>query len=183
MVRRDFQLNGRDSIEYDGTLSQVQAIQNAARARVYGIQAGAELQLPLNLSISANVNYQEGEEELDNGTVSPSRHAAPFFGMSRIRYRRDKLELMAYVNFMLERPFDEMPEEEIGKPHLYKPDENGNPFAPAWYTLNFKGMYRWSKVISLSAGIENLTDQRYRPYSSGLAGAGRTFIFGLMARF
>jgi len=40
MVRRNFQLNGLDSIDYDGTLSQVQAIQNAAVAQVYGLQVG-----------------------------------------------------------------------------------------------------------------------------------------------
>src|SRR5690554_4055415 len=39
LVRRDFTLNGQDSILYDGELSQVQAVQNAAIARVYGVQA------------------------------------------------------------------------------------------------------------------------------------------------
>ena len=39
LVRRNFQLNGQDNIMYDGELSQVQAIQNAAEANVYGIQA------------------------------------------------------------------------------------------------------------------------------------------------
>ena len=183
MVRRDYQLNGQDSIIYDGTLSQVQAIQNAAEARVYGIQAGAELLLPLKLSLSGNFNFQKGEEELDNGTVSPSRHAAPFFGMARLRYHGEKLELMAYVQFMSERPFSDMPEEEIGKPQLYVPDADGNPYAPGWYTLNFKGMYRWSKMISATLGIENITDQRYRPYSSGLAAPGRNFVAALSFRF
>ena len=46
MVRRNFQLNGLDSIVYDGSLSQVQAIQNAASATVYGVQAGFEAKLP-----------------------------------------------------------------------------------------------------------------------------------------
>ncbi|MGB0918188.1 MAG: TonB-dependent receptor plug domain-containing protein, partial [Flavobacteriales bacterium] len=43
LVRRDFTLNGVDSIIYDGELSQVQAIQNAASAYVYGVQAGVEV--------------------------------------------------------------------------------------------------------------------------------------------
>lgn len=38
MVRRDFLLNGRDSILYSGEKSKVQALQNAAKATVYGIQ-------------------------------------------------------------------------------------------------------------------------------------------------
>ncbi|MDO8898250.1 MAG: TonB-dependent receptor, partial [Bacteroidales bacterium] len=42
MVRRTFQLNGADSMMYNGEMSRVLAIQNAARADVYGVQAGLE---------------------------------------------------------------------------------------------------------------------------------------------
>ena len=43
MVRRDFTLNGATEILYDGELSNVQAIQNAATAKVYRIQPGIEV--------------------------------------------------------------------------------------------------------------------------------------------
>ena len=46
MVRRNSQLNGQDSIIFDGERSQVQSIQNAAIANVYGIQAGMEMKFP-----------------------------------------------------------------------------------------------------------------------------------------
>ncbi|MCB0688766.1 MAG: TonB-dependent receptor, partial [Saprospiraceae bacterium] len=49
LVRRNFTLNGQDSIMYDGELSQVQAIQNAAQAKVRGIQAGLEIRLASGL--------------------------------------------------------------------------------------------------------------------------------------
>ena len=55
LVRRDFQLNGQDSIVYDGVLSQVQAIQNSAVARVYGIQAGLEVKFPAGFFITIQV--------------------------------------------------------------------------------------------------------------------------------
>ncbi|MEQ9307093.1 MAG: TonB-dependent receptor, partial [Marinoscillum sp.] len=45
LVRRDFSLNGEDSIVYDGEMSKVQAIQNAAEANVYGIQLGLDVNL------------------------------------------------------------------------------------------------------------------------------------------
>jgi hemoglobin/transferrin/lactoferrin receptor protein len=38
-------------------------------------------------------------------------------------------------------------------------------------------------TFDVSGGIENLTDQRYRPYSSGISGAGRNFILALTAHF
>jgi hemoglobin/transferrin/lactoferrin receptor protein len=44
-------------------------------------------------------------------------------------------------------------------------------------------MYKFTEQLSVSGGIENMTDQRYRPYSSGLAGAGRNFVLSLRANF
>ncbi|OFZ56488.1 MAG: TonB-dependent receptor, partial [Bacteroidetes bacterium RIFCSPHIGHO2_02_FULL_44_7] len=80
MVRRDYTLNGMDSILYSGELSRVQAIQNAAVTSVYGIQAGIEINLSKGWSLTSDFNAQWGEEELDDGSRSPSRHAAPWFG-------------------------------------------------------------------------------------------------------
>ena len=176
LVRRDFQLNGQDSIIYDGLMSKVQAIQNAAVANVYGVQAGLEVKLPAGFMWLTDFNYQIGEEELDDGTTGPSRHAAPFFGISRLRYKYNDLTLELNTTFQGEQSFDDLSASEQGKDEIYAKDANGNNYSPAWYTLNLKAMYRLTETFSVSGGIENLTDQRYRPYSSGLSGAGRNFM-------
>lgn len=183
LVRRDYQLNGQDSIIYDGVLSQVQAIQNAAVARVYGIQAGLEIKLPAGFSLSSDLNYQKGKEELDNGRTSPTRHAAPLFGITRLNYRASRLKIQLYVNYQGERKHENMPEEEVDKDEIYAKDASGNNYAPSWYTLNVKTMYELSDMLTVFAGIENLTDRRYRPYSSGISGPGRNFIISLRADF
>jgi len=183
MVRRDYTLNGQEYIMYDGVLSRVQAIQNAAVATVYGIQAGIEVKLPGAFSMSSDLNYQKGEEELDDGTVSPSRHAAPWFGVSRLTYDAHKLELQLYAFYQGERKHEDMPEEEKSKHEIYALDENGNTYAPSWATLNFKALYHISDILSISAGIENITDKRYCPYSAGISGAGRNFVLSLRTNF
>lgn len=183
LVRRSAQLNGQDSIIYEGELSQVQSIQNAALARVYGVQAGLELHLPAGFELTIDANYQNGEEELDDGSISPSRHAAPFFGVARLNYRYKQLHLQFYSDYQGERSFDELAEEERGKDEIYAKDDQGRNYAPAWYTLNFKARYALNETFSLTAGVENITDQRYRPYSSGISGAGRNFILALRADF
>jgi hemoglobin/transferrin/lactoferrin receptor protein len=183
MVRRDFQISGQDSIVYDGTLSQVQALQNAAVANVYGIQAGAELNLPAGFTFLADVNYQVGEEELDDGTTSPSRHAAPLFGVSRIKYQNSTLTLEFNATYQGEKSHEDLAVSEQGKSEIYALDKNDNTYSPAWYSLNFKSMYQFTETFSVSAGVENITDQRYRPYSSGLSGPGRNFILSLRAEF
>jgi hemoglobin/transferrin/lactoferrin receptor protein len=183
LVRRNYILNGMDSIMYDGELSQVQAIQNAAVTTVYGLQAGIEIKLPSHFTLSSNFNYQVGEEELDDGTKSPSKHAAPWFGNTRLTYSYQNLSLQLYCIYNGERPFEDMPEEEKGKTEIYATDENGNPYSPGWYTLNFKAMYQFTNHFTVSAGIENITDERYRPYSSGLVAAGRNIVISLKAAF
>lgn len=183
MVRRNFELAGQDSILYEGTLSRVQAIQNAALAKIYGIQAGFEIKLSKEFRFSTDLNWQKGEEELDDGSVSPARHAAPFFGIGRLTYTADKFEIQLNSAFQGKMSADQLPVEESAKTEIYAKDTNGNNYAPAWQTLNLKARYDLNQYFSLGGGLENISDQRYRPYSSGISGAGRNFILSLNAKF
>lgn len=176
MVRRDFELAGQDTILFAETPSRVQAIQNAASANVYGLQFGLDLRLGHGFSVSSDLNWQVGREEMDDGVVSPSRHAAPLFGVSRLNFNRQNLTLQFYAMYQGGFNHEELAIEERSKREIYALDENGNTFAPAWHTLNFKAMYAISDQFTLSGGLENITDQRYRTYSSGISGAGRNFI-------
>lgn len=183
LVRRDFTLNGSSEIVYDGELSQVQAIQNAAKANVYGVQFGFDAKLSSGFRFSTDLNFQKGEEELENGDKSSSRHAAPFFGISRLGYVASKLDFELNVQFSDKVSFEDLAEEERGKPEIYATDRNRNPYSPSWYTLNLKSMYKLNQNFTLTAGLENITDQRYRPYSSGIVSPGKNFILALRAKF
>lgn len=183
LVRRDFQLNGQDSILYNGEMSKVQAIQNAAKANVYGFQTGLEIRLPYGFGITSRFNYQNGEEELSSGEKSALRHAAPWFGTTHLTFSAQQLKLDFYGSYSGEVSFDNMPLDELSKPYLYASDQDGNPYSPAWYTLNCKVMYQLTENFSMSSGLENITNIRYRPYSSGLVAPGRNFIISLRANF
>lgn len=183
MVRRPFLVDGQDSIVYDGGLRRVFAIQNAAYATVYGFHAGFEMKLPLGFGLSSRYNYQLGNEEMDNGDISRSRHAAPSFGITRLTYNTGKLNLQLYAMYSAGVDFENLNEEERQKRFIYAKDENGNPYSPSWYTVNFKALYQFHQNFSVSAGVENLTDQMYRPYSSGIVAPGRNFILSLRASF
>lgn len=183
LVRRNSTLNGQDSVVYDGTLSQVESIQNAAIATVYGIQAGLEIKLAPRFRFFTDINFQKGEEETDNGTKSPIRHAPPTYGVSRISYSTQNLMVQLYTIYSAERKFEDLPLEEQTKTEIYAIDKNGKPWSPGWYTLNFKAMCRIHENLSVSAGVENITDQRYRPYSSGIVAPGRNVVLSLKASF
>lgn len=183
MVRRNYRLNGQDSILYDGELSQVLSIQNSAKAFVYGIQTGVEVKLPAGFSLTSNINYQAGEEELDDESTTPLRHAAPLFGSTHILWTRGKLKADLYSFYNGRIAFKNLAPEEQNKSYLYAIDGNGNPYSPAWYTLNFKFLYHATNFITLNLGLENITNQRYRPYSSGIAAPGTNFIISTRFTF
>lgn len=183
MVRRDFQLDGRDSIFYNGLLSQVQAIQNATDAYVYGLQFGAEYVISPNFKTRMNFNFQRGEEETEDGERSASRHIAPTFGDWRLIYQKNGLEVQFNAFFNGAISYDRLPISERSKDHIYAIDEAGRPYAPAWYTLNLKAQYQINQQFAVQAGLENITNQRYRPYSSGIAAPGRNLILSFRASF
>lgn len=183
LVRRDYTLNGADSIVYAGEMSKVQSIQNAAMATVYGLQAGFELKFGRGFTFSSRFNYQIGKEELDDGSISPSRHAAPWFGLTRFSYSYKRFNIEVNSQYSGEKRFNQLPAEEQVKDYIYARDTDGNPYSPAWYTINLKTMYQFSNHFTVSGGIENITDQRYRPYSSGIVSPGRNLILSLKATF
>lgn len=179
IVRRDYTLNGMDSIMYDGEMSKVQAMQNAAYAYVYGLQAGIEIKLPADFKIISKFNYQKGEEELDDGSMAPLRHAAPWFGNTHLLWKHKRFTADLFAIYNGEVSNDNLAPEEQSKDYMYARDADGNPYSPSWYTLNIKAMYQVTNFLMVSAGVENLTDQRYRPYSSGITAAGRNFMVSL----
>lgn len=183
LVRRDFTLNGNDSIQYDSEPSKVQAIQNAASAYVYGLQGGLNVKLPYHLKLKSNITWQKGQEELDDKTRSPLRHAAPVYGITHILYEQRKLKIDFYAIYSGSKSFEELPISELEKAYLYAKDNEGNPYSPSWLTLNIKAHYYFHKHLKLLVGIENITDLRYRTYSSGLTAAGRNFIITLSSHF
>ena len=179
MVRRDFTFNGQSEIIYNGELSNVQAIQNAAKAYVYGFEAGLEAFLTENWSLRANYSYAYGIEEDDTGESSAARHVPPSFGDFHILWKNQRLQTDLFVNFNGEIAFSDLALSEQNKPYLYDTDADGNPFSPSWYTLNLRSQYQISNNLKANFNIENITDQRYRPYSSGITGPGINFILGL----
>ncbi len=183
LVRRSFTLNGADSIVYDGEMSKVLAVQNAAVALIYGIQGGFEIKLPVGINLSSDINFQLGVEEMDDGTTSPSRHAAPMFGSTKLSYRIKKTDLMFYAVYQGERKHKDMPVSEKEKTDIYATDANGNTYAPAWYTINVKALHQLTDELTVTAGIENITDRRYRSYSSGISAPGRNFFISLNMNF
>jgi hemoglobin/transferrin/lactoferrin receptor protein len=161
----------------------VLSLQNAAFVEIIGLQAAIEIKFNAYWSFSSKLNIQKGTEETEDRTRSPSRHAPPTFGVSRLEFKNTKLRIQLFSEYSGSFSFEQLPLEERGKPELYAIDVNGNPFSPSWVTFNMAFRYQINKMFSLSSGLENITDIRYRTYSSGVAAPGRNFTLSLTANF
>jgi len=178
LIRSDFSLNGETQIEYDGELSNVQAIQNASKEWIYGFETGVRINISKQFNLTSQYNVLGGTEE-DNGIEVPVRHLAPNFGNTHFVWQNDKFKIDAFAEYNSELSFNQLAPSEIAKDYIYALDANGNPYSPSWYTLNLRTQYQLTEDATIIAALENITDQRYQTYSSGIAAAGRNLIVSL----
>jgi hemoglobin/transferrin/lactoferrin receptor protein len=182
IARRPFSINGNDSLDFDGSVSRIEALQNVASAEVWGLQAGARVYLAPKIYLQTNANITKGKETDDEDDKQvPLRHAPPFFGSTHLNAERNKWSLELYSVYNSEISNAELAPSEQAKKEIYATDGNGDPYAPAWYTINLKGQYKFSRHWQISAGWENITNKRYRPYASGIVAAGSNFILSVRA--
>lgn len=180
MVRGDFVLeNGLTEIIYDGSLSQIQALQNSSRSLIYGLEFGMKWPLSQNLILKTQHNMIAGYELNELPFSLPVRHIPPNYGNFHIVFKKGRLILDAFVNYNSEIPFKDLAESERAKAYLYAIDKNGNPYSPSWYTINVRTKYSFSEKINCSFSFENISDKLYRPYSSGISAPGSNLIFSL----
>lgn len=174
MVRRDFQFNGRDSIQYDGTMSEVEALVNAGRAYIYGASLGLSAELSTHFAFHSELTYSYGRDQSDD---EPLRHVAPLFGTAGILYQAKNMRVEAFTKFNGKKDMADFSPSERNKPHLYTSEGS-----PAWATLNVKASYQLNEEVMVNAGVENILDKHYRPYSSGISAAGRNVSVALRAQ-
>lgn len=184
ITRRPTSLYGSDSILYNGSFKKLESLQNVAVAKVWGIQASASLSIAKGLSLISHANYIKGRETDDQlNTMVPLRHAPPFYGSSSIRFEAKRIIAEASWVYNSSVEHQDMPPSEINKKEIYATDQLGRPYSPGWYTLNLKGIVRLNNKIQATLGWENLTNQLYRSYSSGIVAPGSNLILSLRTAF
>ena len=135
------------------------------------------------LRLESHLNIQQGRERdpVTGNNYSPT-HVPPTFGSTQLSYQGKKFRAMLYANYNGGVEYENLALTERADAHLYARDDEGNPYVPAWLTLHAKASYTFIPYLTVDVGVENISDQRYRPYSSGITAAGRNFIVALRAK-
>lgn len=150
---------GRDSIQgYPVYLKQ-----NSARAFIRGLEAEAEYEVVPGWLAYAGGTYTYGQ----NTTAGePFRRIPPLNGRVGVTYQ-PSTGWWARAELLLAG----------AQTRLAKGDQDDNRIAkggtPAWQVLNLNGGYRW-RSLTVSAELQNLTNEAYRTHGSGVDGIGRS---------
>ena len=172
-VIRPFLYNGQDSILFDGTLSAVQAMQNASKATIYGFEGNLLAQFTKSLSLRSSLTYTYGHV---NEEDVPLDHIPPMFGLTSLKLDMNRFTAEFYARYNAWKHIED-----------YSPSgEDNEAYAtadgmPAWYTLNLKAGFQINRYVGIQAGIENILDQHYRNFASGISAPGRNIILALRA--
>ncbi|MBB6462564.1 TonB-dependent receptor [Flammeovirga kamogawensis] len=175
MVRMPTTYQGQDSITIDNEKYAVLSLQNTGDARIWGVSSTIKAVLSKSFSFNASYTYTYG---IDLENDESLRHVPPFFGKVSIQYQHKNLHLALNNQYSGGISFDKLAPSEQAKPYLY-----AHTGALSWWTLDFKSSYLLKEYLSVNVAIDNILDQSYRTYSSGINAAGRSYILGLRGFF
>ena len=150
---------GKDSIQgYPVYLKQ-----NSAESFVRGLEAEVEYEVMPNWLAYAGATYTYGQNVTAH---EPFRRIPPLNGRVGLTYQAAK-GWWARAELLMAG----------AQTRLAKGDQDDNRIqkggTPAWQVVNLNGGYRW-KFVTLSAELQNLTNEAYRTHGSGVDGIGRS---------
>lgn len=173
-----FQLEGKDSILYNGTLSQVIANQNARKAFIRGLNYRLDIKLTPSLTWETTLSSTYGRFTAGNKAIKPMDHIPPFFGKSSLLYKKNSLQGEFYIHFNGWKRIEDFNMD--GEDNAQYATTDG---MPSWYTLNLRVSWQLYKSFQVQAGLENILDRNYRYFASGFSAPGRNVYLTLRTNF
>ena len=104
----------------------------------------------------------------------------PVYGRAGLEYQAKKFRMETYVVFNGWKRLRDISTAPGNEDNAQYTTPEG---VPAWYTMNVRGSYGFTKSIALQVGLENIADDFYRVYASGTSAPGRNLTVSLRANF
>lgn len=153
----------------------VQTLMNSPEAYIYGWSFGMKSQLLSWLWYENSFTWQTGWDVTND---EPLGHIPPAFAKSLFKIKIDKLEYKIWGIYTAWKYIEDMNSSGVDNDDLGTEDGY-----PSWWTLNTSVQYKFNEKIKLQLGIENILDQHYRTFASGISAPGRNVIISLKTNF
>jgi hemoglobin/transferrin/lactoferrin receptor protein len=170
------QFNGSDSIVYDGQKSRVMMAVNEGKAFIYGFNGTLQADVTPSFSIHSTLNYTVGRIS-EEGSTRPLDHIPPVFGKTsfNLSIKKFRGEFFAlYHGWKRLKNYNLLGEDNQQYATSYG--------TPAWLTLNLRTAWQINQSVQLQVALENILDQNYRVFASGISAPGRNFSITLRGR-
>ncbi len=172
--------NGADSLLYEGVMTKVKSSVNKGEAFVYGATGGLYADVTKSFILYSTLTYTYGRIKTDSVDY-PIDHIPPMFGKTGMQLNLKKFSGEAFAMYngtKAKKDYNLLGEDN----QLYSLDPVAG-YNPAWITVNARVGYQVNKILQLQVSVENIMDQNYRCFASGLSAPGRNLIATLRARF
>jgi hemoglobin/transferrin/lactoferrin receptor protein len=130
-----------------------------------------------NLKFRSNATYTYARITSTNPEQALD-HIPPFFGMSSMSYYNNKYHVEFSVQYNGAKSLEDF--NPNGEDNLPQATPTG---MPAWTILNIRTGYQLSKAFKIQMALENILDQNYRVFASGISAPGRNFIVSLRGNY
>lgn len=164
--------SGASFIVQDGDTLQVVSNFNADAGYIYGCSFRGEYRFTPRWFLKATASYTIGRS-VEGNEERPLAHIPPFMASVEGRYTYKDHQISLRIPYHGTKEIKEYGGSS-DNPELATPDGT-----PAWYTVDLHYDWAINKTYSLQLGCTNILDRHYRPFASGVSGAGRNFIVSL----
>lgn len=173
-----YTVSGADSIDYDGVLSRVAAMQNTSEAYLYGTSAQFTGRFNDRFTLRSGLTYTYARIRSDS-TDYPLDHIPPAFGRTALEYQAKRLRFVCDIVYNGWKRLRDFNTTAGSEDNLKAATAKGSP---AWYTLNVRGAYAFNVHLSIQLALENILDMNYRTFGSGVSAPGRSFMASVFVR-
>ena len=183
IVRAPFILNGSSTIIYDGEELNTVANVNNKTAYIVGGTFTFKGNLSNSFNTKASLTYTKGKAY---DTEEPLSSIPPVFGNIELNYVKNRLETGLNIVFNGRKTLEKYNISE-GIDNIEETpfiSENQEYYGtPSWNTLNFYTRVKATKNIDFLFNIDNIFDQHYKEFASGISAPGRNFSFTVLGNF
>lgn len=150
---------------------------NGGDGYVHGVEVEAEQGLTDELTLFGWLSWQDGD--LETGPVrEPLSRLMPFTAEAGLRWSGGDGTLRLEILAVGSDRQDHLPLRDQLDTQRIPPGGT-----PGYVIGTVRGAWQVQEDLTLTAGLENFTDEAYRVHGSGINGVGRNFLFGAEWKF
>ena len=188
IIRDSFTINGNDQVLFDGEYGNVVANQNRGNAYITGYTVSYLGKLSNTFNTSGFITYTKGKTY---DTKEPMSSIPPLFGQFEINYIKNNIEVGAALRFNSKKDISDFNFTEGIDNHDLTPVVHPNATdpkdiyfgTPSWMTLGINSRYAVNQNFSVQARFDNIFDEHYIEFASGVSSPGRNLSVAVVANF